>query len=159
MKIQKYQSPANGIVQQDNTYVTKPIEQRLIKRTYKPKQTYLSQDNRTRLQHKQAQKKADEAYSQQIKDKKTAEALNHLYGFSNFADIVGLGVGAGSLAKFGIKQGIKSLLRKLLIRRLELLLYSFNRKESLFLNQIGLLRHGLKMLVNGKIIHRQMLML
>lgn len=43
MRIQKYQSPANGIVQQDNTYVTKPIEQRLIKRTYKPKQTYLSQ--------------------------------------------------------------------------------------------------------------------
>ena len=113
MRIQKYQSPANGIVQQDNTYVAKPIEQRLIKRTYQPKQTYLSQDNRTQLQHKQAQKKADEAYNQQIKDKNTAVALNHLIGFSNFADIVGLGIGAGQLAKFGVKQGVKSAANKI----------------------------------------------
>lgn len=113
MRIQKYQSPANGIVQQDNTYVAKPIEQTFIKRTYQPKQAYLSQDNRTRLQHEQGQKKADEAYNQQIKDKNTAEAMNHLLGFSNFADIVGLGVGASQLAKFGIKQGVKSAANKI----------------------------------------------
>lgn len=47
-----------------------------------------------------------------MKDKNTAKALNHLYGFSNFADIVGLGVGAGSLAKFGIKEGVKSAAKK-----------------------------------------------
>ena len=60
------------------------------------------------MQHEQGQKKADEAYNQQMKDKNTAIALNHLLGFSNFADIVGLGVGAGSLAKYGVKQGVKS---------------------------------------------------
>lgn len=43
MRIQKYQSPANGIVKQDNTYVAKPIEQTFIKRTYQPRQAYLSQ--------------------------------------------------------------------------------------------------------------------
>lgn len=106
MRIQKYQSPANGIIQQDNTHVAKPIEQTFIKRT--PRQAYLSQDNRTQLQHEEGRKKADEAYNQQIKDKNTAEALNHLIGFSNFADIVGLGVGMGSLAKYGVKRGIKS---------------------------------------------------
>ena len=113
MKIQKYQSPANGIIQQDNTRVAKPIEQTFIKRTYQPKQAYLSQDNRTQLQHKQAQRKADEAYNQQMKDKNTAEAMNHLLGFSNFADIVGLGVGASQLFKFGIKQGVKSAANKI----------------------------------------------
>lgn len=34
MRIQKYQSPANGIVKQDNTYVAKPIEQKSFKRVY-----------------------------------------------------------------------------------------------------------------------------
>lgn len=38
-----------------------------------------------------------------MKDKNTAIALNHLLGFSNFADIVGLGVGAGALLKKGAK--------------------------------------------------------
>ena len=55
------------------------------------------------MQHEQGQKKADEAYNQQMKDKNTAIALNHLLGFSNFADIVGLGVGAGALLKKGAK--------------------------------------------------------
>ena len=65
MRIQKYQSPSNGIIQQDNTRVAiKPIEQTFIKRTYQPKQAYLSQDNRTKLQHEQGQKKADEAYNE-----------------------------------------------------------------------------------------------
>ena len=48
-----------------------------------------------------------------MKDKNTAIALNHLLGFSNFADIVGLGLGAGALAKFGIKQGVKSAANKI----------------------------------------------
>ena len=44
MRIQKYQIPANGIIQQDNTRVAiKPIEQTFIKKTYQPKQAYLSQ--------------------------------------------------------------------------------------------------------------------
>ena len=47
-----------------------------------------------------------------MKDKNTAEAMNHLLGFSNFADIVGLGLGAGSLAKYGVKRGIKSASEK-----------------------------------------------
>ena len=111
MRIQKYQSPANGIVKQDNTYVAKPIEQKSFKRVYQPKQAYLSQDNRTKLQHEQGQKKADEAYNQQMKDKNTAIALNHLLGFSNFADYVGLGLGASALAKYGFKQGVKSAVK------------------------------------------------
>lgn len=65
------------------------------------------------MQHEQGQKKADEAYNQQMKDKNTAIALNHLLGFSNFADIVGLGVGASALAKKGIKQGVKSAANKI----------------------------------------------
>lgn len=113
MRIQKYQIPANGIIQQDNTRVAiKPIEQTFIKRTYQPRQAYLSQDNRTRLQREEGRKKADEAYNQQMKDKNTAIALNHLLGFSNFADIVGLGLGAGALAKYGVKQGVKSVAKK-----------------------------------------------
>ena len=112
MRIQKYQIPANGIIQQDNTRVAiKPIEQTFIKRTYQPRQAYLSQDNRTRLQCEEGRKKADEAYNQQMKDKNTAIALNHLLGFSNFADYVGLGVGASALAKYGFKQGVKSAVK------------------------------------------------
>lgn len=109
MRIKKLQT--GGVSKQDNTYVAKPVEQKLIKRTYQPKQAYLSQDNRTKLQHKQGQKKADEAYNQQMKDKNTAIALNHLLGFSNFADYVGLGLGAGALTKYGVKQGVKSAVK------------------------------------------------
>lgn len=112
MRIQKYQSPANGIVKQDNTYVAKPIEQKSFKRVYQPKQAYLSQDNRTKLQREEGRKKADEAYNQQMKDKNTAIALNHLLGFSNFADIVGLGVGAGALLKKGAKYITKQAAEK-----------------------------------------------
>ena len=41
MRIKKLQT--GGVAKQDNTYVAKPIEQKLIKRTYQPKQAYLSQ--------------------------------------------------------------------------------------------------------------------
>lgn len=126
MRIQKYQIPANGIVKQDNTYVAKPIEQTFIKRTYQPRQAYLSQDNRTRLQREEGRKKADEAYNQQMKDKNTAEAMNHLLGFSNFADIVGLGLGASALAKYGVKQGVKSASNDYTERLIKLL---GNKKE------------------------------
>lgn len=129
MRIQKYQIPANGIIQQDNTRVAiKPIEQTFIKRTYQPRQAYLSQDNRTRLQREEGRKKADEAYNQQMKDKNTAIALNHLLGFSNFADIVGLGVGAGSLAKYGVKQGVKSASEKFANQKIGIVAPQFQQK-------------------------------
>lgn len=129
MRIQKYQSPANGIIQQDNTRVAiKPIEQTFIKRTYQPKQAYLSQDNRTKLQHEQGQKKADEAYNQQMKDKNTAIALNHLLGFSNFADIVGLGVGAGALLKKGAKYVTKQAAEKLANQKIGIVAPQFQQK-------------------------------
>ena len=129
MRIQKYQSPANGIIQQDNTRVAiKPIEQTFIKRTYQPRQAYLSQDNRTRLQREEGRKKADEAYNQQMKDKNTAIALNHLLGFSNFADIIGLGLGAGALLKKGAKYVTKQVAEKLANQKIGIVAPQFQQK-------------------------------
>lgn len=51
--IPKYQN--EGLVtRQDNTYVAKPtIPPKLIKRTYTPTQSYVSQDNRSEWQREQ----------------------------------------------------------------------------------------------------------
>lgn len=124
----KYQNPAHGIIKQDNTSVAKPIEQTFIKRTYQPSQTYLSQDNRTQLQHEEGQKKANEAYKQQIKDKNVAEALNHLYGFGNFLDYISLGLGVGTLAKKGIRYGVKQAAEKLANQKIGIVAPQFQQK-------------------------------
>lgn len=142
MKIQKYQTPANGIIKQDNTrIVTKPIEQTFIKRTIQPKQAYLSQDNRTQLQHEEGRKKADEAYNQQIKDKNTAKTLNHLYGFNNFLDYIGLGIGAGLLVKKGAKYAIKQAAEKFANQKIGIVAPQFqqpaNNLTDRFLKFVG----------------------
>lgn len=68
--IPKYQN--EGLVtRQDNTYVAKPtIPPKLIKRTYTPTQSYVSQDNRSEWQREQGSKKADEEYKKYVEDKK-----------------------------------------------------------------------------------------
>lgn len=68
--IPKYQN--EGLVtRQDNTYVAKPtIPPKLIKRTYTPTQSYVSQDNRSEWQREQGSKKADEEYKKYVKDTK-----------------------------------------------------------------------------------------
>lgn len=65
--IPKYQN--EGLVtRQDNTYVAKPtIPPKLIKRTYTPTQSYVSQDNRSEWQREQ-------------------QGLENLNGFLNFVD-------------------------------------------------------------------------
>lgn len=64
--IPKYQN--EGLVtRQDNAYVAKPtIPPKLIKRTYTPTQSYVSQDNRSEWQREQGSKKADEEYKKYV---------------------------------------------------------------------------------------------
>ena len=84
--IPKYQN--EGLVtRQDNTYVAKPtIPPKLIKRTYTPTQSYVSQDNRSEWQREQGSKKADEEYKKYVEDKKMQQGLENLNGFLNFVD-------------------------------------------------------------------------
>lgn len=81
--IPKYQN--EGLVtRQDNTYVAKPtIPPKLIKRTYTPTQSYVSQDNRSEWQREQGSKKADEEYKKYMEDKKMQQGLENLNGFLN----------------------------------------------------------------------------
>ena len=118
----------NTTEKQDNTRVAKPVEQKFFKRVYQPSQTYLSQDNRTQLQHEEGRKKADEAYNQQLKDKNTAEALNHLIGFNNFLDYAGLGIGAGALLKKGAKYATKQTAEKLANQKIGIVAPQFQQK-------------------------------
>lgn len=71
--IPKYQN--EGLVtRQDNTYVAKPtIPPKLIKRTYTPTQSYVSQDNRSEWQ----------------------QGLENLNGFLNFVDAATITTGVG----------------------------------------------------------------
>lgn len=73
--IPKYQN--EGLVtRQDNTYVAKPtIPPKLIKRTYTPTQSYVSQDNRSEWQREQG--------------------LENLNGFLNFVDAATIATGVG----------------------------------------------------------------
>lgn len=73
--IPKYQN--EGLVtRQDNTYVAKPtIPPKLIKRTYTPTQSYVSQDNRSEWQREQGSKKAA---NQLVKRKINGRASDYL---------------------------------------------------------------------------------
>lgn len=54
--IPKYQN-AGLVTRQDNTYVAKPtIPPKLIKRTYTPTQSYVSQDNRSGWQREESKR-------------------------------------------------------------------------------------------------------
>lgn len=102
--IPKYQN--EGLVtRQDNTYVAKPtIPPKLIKRTYTPTQSYVSQDNRSEWQREQGSKKADEEYKKYVEDKKMQQGLENLNGFLNFVDAA-TGVGKG--LRWGWKEAAK----------------------------------------------------
>lgn len=93
--IPKYQN--EGLVtRQDNTYVTKPtIPPKLIKRTYTPTQSYVSQDNRSEWQREQGSKKADKEYKKYVEDKKMQQGLENLNGFLNFVDAATITTGVG----------------------------------------------------------------
>lgn len=93
--IPKYQN--EGLVtRQDNTYVAKPtIPPKLIKRTYTPTQSYVSQDNRSEWQREQGSKKADEEYKKYVEDKKMQQGLENLNGFLNFVDAATITTGVG----------------------------------------------------------------
>lgn len=93
--IPKYQN-AGLVARQDNTYVAKPIiPPKLIKRTYTPTQSYISQDNRSEWQREQGSKKADEEYKKYMEDKKMQQGLENLNGFLNFVDAASTITGAG----------------------------------------------------------------
>lgn len=95
--IPKYQN--EGLVtRQDNTYVAKPtIPPKLIKRTYTPTQSYVSQDNRSEWQ---GSKKADEEYKKYVEDKKMQQGLENLNGFLNVVDAA---TGVGSVVGKGLR--------------------------------------------------------
>lgn len=93
--IPKYQN-AGLVTRQDNTYVAKPtIPPKLIKRTYTPTQSYVSQDNRSEWQREQGSKKADEEYKKYVEDKKMQQGLENLNGFLNFVDAATITTGVG----------------------------------------------------------------
>ena len=85
--IPKYQN--EGLVtRQDNTYVAKPtIPPKLIKRTYTPTQSYVSQDNRSEWQREQGSKKADEEYKKYVED---ATRFGESKWLSKYATIAGV---------------------------------------------------------------------
>lgn len=78
--IPKYQN--EGLVtRQDNTYVAKPtIPPKLIKRTYTPTQSYVSQDNRSEWQREQGSKKADEEYKKYVDAATIATGVGSVVG-------------------------------------------------------------------------------
>lgn len=87
--IPKYQN--EGLVtRQDNTYVAKPtIPPKLIKRTYTPTQSYVSQDNRSEWQREQGSK--------------MQQGLENLNGFLNFVDAATIATGVGSVVGKGLR--------------------------------------------------------
>lgn len=89
--IPKYQN--EGLVtRQDNTYVAKPtIPPKLIKRTYTPTQSYVSQDNRSEWQREQGSK--------------MQQGLENLNGFLNFVDAATIATGVGSVVGKGLRWG------------------------------------------------------
>lgn len=114
--IPKYQN--EGLVtRQDNTYVAKPtIPPKLIKRTYTPTQSYVSQDNRSEWQREQGSKKADEEYKKYVEDKKMQQGLENLNGFLNFVDAAtittGVGKGLSLIGKSVGKQTAKGMVSR-----------------------------------------------
>lgn len=113
--IPKYQN--EGLVtRQDNTYVAKPtIPPKLIKRTYIPTQSYVSQDNRSEWQREQGSKKADEEYKKYVEDKKMQQGLENLNGFLNFVDAA---TGVGSVVGKGLRWGGKKVANQLVKRKI-----------------------------------------
>lgn len=116
--IPKYQN--EGLVtRQDNTYVAKPtIPPKLIKRTYTPTQSYVSQDNRSEWQREQGSKKADEEYKKYVEDKKTQQGLENLNGFLNFVDAATIATGVGSVVGKGLRWGGKKVANQLVKRKI-----------------------------------------
>lgn len=116
--IPKYQN--EGLVaRQDNTYVAKPtIPPKLIKRTYTPTQSYVSQDNRSEWQREQDSKEADEKYKKYVEDKKMQQGLENLIGFLNFVDAVTIVTGIGSVVGKGLRWGGKKLINLLVKRKI-----------------------------------------
>ena len=116
--IPKYQN--EGLVtRQDNTYVAKPtIPPKLIKRTYTPTQSYVSQDNRSEWQREQGSKKADEEYKKYVEDKKMQQGLENLNGFLNFADAATIATGVGSVVGKGLRWGGKKVANQLVKRKI-----------------------------------------
>lgn len=116
--IPKYQN--EGLVtRQDNTYVAKPtIPPKLIKRTYTPTQSYVSQDNRSEWQREQGSKKADEEYKKYVEDKKMQQGLENLNGFLNFVDAATIATGVGSVVGKGLRWGGKKVANQLVKRKI-----------------------------------------
>lgn len=116
--IPKYQN--EGLVtRQDNTYVAKPtIPPKLIKRTYTPTQSYVSQDNRSEWQREQGSKKADEEYKKYVEDKKMQQGLENLNGFLNFVDAATTATGVGSVVGKGLRWGGKKVVNQLVKREI-----------------------------------------
>lgn len=116
--IPKYQN--EGLVtRQDNTYVAKPtIPPKLIKRTYTPTQSYVSQDNRSEWQREQGSKKADEEYRKYVEDKKMQQGLENLNGFLNFVDAATIATGVGSVVGKGLRWGGKKVANQLVKRKI-----------------------------------------
>lgn len=116
--IPKYQN--EGLVtRQDNTYVAKPtIPPKLIKRTYTPTQSYVSQDNRSEWQREQGSKKADEEYKKYVEDKKMQQGLENLNGFLNFVDAAAIATGVGSVVGKGLRWGGKKVANQLVKRKI-----------------------------------------
>lgn len=110
--IPKYQN--EGLVtRQDNTYVAKPtIPPKLIKRTYTPTQSYVSQDNRSEWQREQGSKKADEEYKKYVEDKKMQQGLENLNGFLNFVDAATITTGVGKGLRWGGKKVANQLVKR-----------------------------------------------
>lgn len=115
--IPKYQN--EGLVtRQDNTYVAKPtIPPKLIKRTYTPTQSYVSQDNRSEWQRARC-KKADEEYKKYVEDKKMQQGLENLNGFLNFVDAATIATGVGSVVGKGLRWGGKKVANQLVKRKI-----------------------------------------
>lgn len=116
--IPKYQN--EGLVtRQDNTYVAKPtISPKLIKRTYTPTQSYVSQDNRSEWQREQGSKKADEEYKKYVEDKKMQQGLENLNGFLNFVDAATITNRVGSVVGKGLRWGGKKVANQLVKRKI-----------------------------------------
>lgn len=116
--IPKYQN--EGLVtRQDSTYVAKPtIPPKLIKRTYTPTQSYVSQDNRSEWQREQGSKKADEEYKKYVEDKKMQQGLENLNGFLNFVDAATIATGVGSVVGKGLRWGGKKVANQLVKRKI-----------------------------------------
>lgn len=116
--IPKYQN--EGLVtRQDNTYVAKPtIPPKLIKRTYTPTQSYVSQDNRSEWKREQDSKKADEEYKKYVEDKKMQQGLENLNGFLNFVDAATIATGVGSVVGKGLRWGGKKVANQLVKRKI-----------------------------------------